>query len=200
MKKRRYTQKQRAAQRQATRDKIVEAAMFLHEELGPANTSIKAVAERAGVQRLTVYRHFPDDASLFQACTAHWLSRHPPPALQAWAKVEQADERTRQALLAIYRYYRRTRRMWRRAYQDLDRVPALAKPMASVESYLDRVRDDLVEVWRPDKRTRKAMRASLRHALRFSTWRSLESDKLSDKLKVELVMNWICGVQLCPSR
>lgn len=78
METRKYTQTRRAEQQDETRERIVVAAVRLHEALGPANTSIKAIAEAAGVQRLTVYRHFPDDASLFQACTAHYLGQHSP--------------------------------------------------------------------------------------------------------------------------
>jgi len=77
--KRPYQLKKRAMSREETRRKIVEATMHLHEEIGPRATTISAIAERAGVQRLTVYNHFPDETAVFQACTSHWLSLNPPP-------------------------------------------------------------------------------------------------------------------------
>lgn len=191
MDKRKYTKKRRAEQQDQTRERIVEATVALHEELGPAQTTVKAIAERAGVQRLTVYRHFPDDVSLFQACTSHYLAQHPPPALTEWAEVAEGAQRCRAALLSFYHYYRRTAGMWQVAYQDLDKVPALAGPMAGFEAYLDQVRDDLLTVWQVEKKRKKFLSITLRHSLRFSTWLSLEEDKLSDKDKVTLIENWL---------
>src|ERR671925_1066982 len=77
--KRPYRMKRRAELEQQTRLRITESAVALHEELGPARTSISAVAERAGVRRSTVYRHFPDDEALFAACSSHWRAGHAPP-------------------------------------------------------------------------------------------------------------------------
>jgi AcrR family transcriptional regulator len=147
MKKRKYTKTRRAEQQEQTRARIVAAAVALHEELGPAYTSIKAIAERAGVQRLTVYRYFPDDASLFRACTTHWLAQHPPPDVTAWEHIEAADRRSHAALLAFYRYYREHESMWTGAYRDVDELPALQAPMAGLEAYLDSVRDSLMAPW-----------------------------------------------------
>ena len=147
MKKRKYNKTRRAEQQDETRERIVEATVKLHEELGPANTSIKAIAEEAGVQRLTVYRHFPDDASLFQACTTHYLGLHPPPNMAEWAEIENASERSHAALLAFYRYYRHTEKMWSVAYRDLEKVGALQEPMGQFESYIDMVSEDLVNAW-----------------------------------------------------
>ena len=191
MKKRKYTKILRAEQQDETREKIVEATVALHEELGPANTSIKAIAEKAGVQRLTVYRHFPDDVSLFQACTSHWFGLNPPPNLAEWAELEDAGERSHAALLAFYRYYRRTEKMWSAAYRDVDQLEALQGPMAQFEAYLDLVRDDLLARWKLKPGQKKSLAITLRHCLRFSTWASLKKEKLSDKKIVELVMGWV---------
>jgi len=188
---RKYRQKQRAEQVEQTRGKIVQAAMELHETLGPANTSIKAVAERAGVQRLTVYRHFQDETSLFQACTSHWLELHPPPDMRAWADTEPADMRCHQALLAFYRYYQVTRDMLGVSYRDVDRVKALQGPMRGFEAYIDQVRDDLLQSSDPQESARKQVSVVLRHALRFSTWQSLNMEKLNDVQKANLVTDWL---------
>jgi AcrR family transcriptional regulator len=188
MKKRKYQQKARAEQARETRQQIVEATVKLHEELGPANTSIKAIAEEAGVQRLTVYRHFPDEEGLFEACTSHWLGLHPPPPVMDAGDPQARAEKT---LLAVYRYYRQNERMWTVAYRDLEAVEALQAPMAQVEAYFDGMRDELLAAWQPKADKKKPLFQTLRHALRFSTWQSLKTEKLSDKKMVGLVMRWL---------
>ncbi|MGD9390702.1 MAG: helix-turn-helix domain-containing protein [Thioalkalispiraceae bacterium] len=191
MKKRKYQQKARAEQARETHQQILEAAVKLHEQLGPANTSIKAIAEQAGVQRLTVYRHFPDDASLFEACTAHWLSQHPPPSVADAGELPDHQTRTEKTLLAVYRYYRQTERMWTVAYRDVDEVAALHVPMGRVEAYFDQMRDELLDAWTLKAGSKKLFSLTLRHGLRFSTWRALKAEKLSDKKILELVMGWL---------
>ena len=191
MNKRKYIKTRRAEQQDRTREKIVEAAVALHKKLGPANTSIKAIAEKAGVQRLTVYRHFPDDTSLFQACTSHYLGQHPPPNMGDWAGIQDASERNHAALLAFYRYYRSTEEMWSVAYRDIDTVKALQEPMGQFQAYLDQVRDDLLAIWNIKQADRKSLAITLRHCLRFTTWASLKNENLSDKKIVELVMDWV---------
>src|SRR3954447_15999631 len=93
--KRPYRMKRRAEQEAATRLRITESAVALHGTLGPARTSVSAIAEHAGVRRSTVYRHFPDEATLFEACTAHWAASNPPPDLAGWATIADPDERLR---------------------------------------------------------------------------------------------------------
>ena len=194
MKKRKYTKTLRAEQQDETRERIVEATVKLHEELGPANTSIKAIAEAAGVQRLTVYRHFPDDASLFEACSTHYLGLHPPPNMEGWVGIHNASERSYTALLAFYRYYRQTEKMWSVAYRDVDKLEALQVPMGQFEAYIDMVSDDLVKAWNQTHNTKKQLQITLRHALRFSTWQSLKNAKLKDEKIVELVQTWVAGI------
>ena len=195
MKKRKYNKTLRAEQQDETRERIVEATVALHGSLGPAKTSIKAIAEKAGVQRLTVYRHFPDDASLFQACSAHYFGLHPPPNMGDWAGIEDPGERSRTALLAFYRFYRTTEEMLSVVYRDIDQVPAMQAPMLQFEGYLDQVCDNLVEGWTGNAKAKlqdkKSLALTLRHCLRFSTWAALKNEKLSDKKITELVMGWI---------
>jgi AcrR family transcriptional regulator len=195
MTKRKYTKTRRAAQQDETRARIVEATVKLHEALGPAQTSISAIAEAAGVQRLTVYRHFPDDVSLFEACTTHYLGLHPPPQPASWADIEHPGERSYAALLAFYQYYQETEQMWRVAYRDLDQLAALHVPMDRFEAYLDQVADDLMRTWQTTPAARKRLKATLRHALRFSTWQSLKNAKLKDRQIAELVQSWLAGIE-----
>src|SRR5882724_117609 len=95
--KRPYRMQRRAELEEATRRRITESAMELHGTVGPSRTSISAVAERAGVRRSTVYRHFGDEASLFAACSSHWAASNPPPDLDSWAAVAEPEERLRGA-------------------------------------------------------------------------------------------------------
>lgn len=194
MKKRKYTKTRRAETQEQTRDRIVEAAMLLHETVGPAHTSIKAVAEQAGVQRLTVYRHFPDDISLFQACTSHWLELNPPPQPEAWSETDDPLQASRVALHCFYRYYRETQDMWRASYRDVDQVVALHLPMREFENYLDQIRETLAGNWKIAKSKKTALKKTLRHGLRFSTWESLQRENLSDTQIAELVTAWLNGV------
>jgi len=191
MKTRKYTKTRRAEQQEQTRARIVNATVALHEQLGPANTSIKAIAEKAGVQRLTVYRHFPDEESLFLACSTHWLTLNPPPDVAAWEKIGQADVRSFKVLLAFYQYYRNTEKLWAKVYRDIEQVPAVRKVMVGFETYLDTVRDGLLAPWKLKGKRKRQMSITLRHALQFSTWQSLERENLKDKQIADLVMGWI---------
>jgi len=188
MKTRKYTKTRRAEQQEQTRARIVNATVALHEALGPAKTSIKAIAEKAGVQRLTVYRHFPDEESLFLACSTHWLTLNPPPDVAEWEKIEQADVRSFEVLLAFYQYYRNTGKLWTKVYHDIEQVPAVRNVMVDFEAYLDTVRDRLLAPWKLKGKRKRQMSITLRHALRFSTWQSLECENLKDKQIADLVM------------
>ena len=194
MKKRKYTQKRRAAQQEETRERIVEAAVQLHEQLGPAATTVKAVAECAGVQRLTVYRHFPDDERLFEACSSHWFGLNSPPAGDAWSELADPADRTRTALLAFNRYYRKTQGMFASVYRDRETVPALAPVLAAFDAFLDTTANELATAWKPETRSGAPLRATLRHCLSFATWQSLAAQGLSDEKMTDLAMQWLSGV------
>jgi AcrR family transcriptional regulator len=165
---RKYELKRRAASLQDTRRRITQATMELHQTVGPARTTISAIAERAGVQRLTVYRHFPDERSLFAACSAHWRAGDPPPDPRAWAAIEDPDERCRAALIEVYGWYRRQEAMLANVRRDAPGLPALAE-VADPTPFIEASR----EVLMAGRRERKRARAALGHALEFSTWRSL---------------------------
>src|SRR5919107_1985901 len=104
---RKYQKIRRAEQQAETRQRIVEAMVALHREVGPARATISAIAERAGVERLTVYRHFPDERSMFEACTTHYATEVPQPDPASWADIDDPAERLRAVLLTFYEYYRR---------------------------------------------------------------------------------------------
>src|SRR3954468_5305676 len=110
--KRPYRKRVRAEHEEQTRRRITESAVELHGTIGPARTSISAVADRAGVRRSTVYRHFPDEAALFDACSSHWRAANPPPDPWAWAAIEDPSERVTAALSELYAFYARTEPMY----------------------------------------------------------------------------------------
>lgn len=181
MAKRKYRLGKRATQQEQTRQRIVDAIVALHEEIGPRQTTISAVAERAGVERLTVYRHFPDDASLYGACSARFTELNPPPDPLLWQQITDAAARTGAALEALYAYYRHAARMLDRLYRDVDLIPALKEVMSDFERYLDAITDDLLASWQPSRPSVDSARAALRHAISFRTWQSLSVLGLDDE-------------------
>src|SRR3712207_4561150 len=127
---RRYQLRKRADAMEATKRRITEAAVELHGTLGPARTTMTAVAERAGVQRQTVYRHFADEAELLGACSAHFAQLHPWPDLDRWRAIADPDERLRVALDELYAWYEATGAMWTTVFRDETLVPAIAPNLA----------------------------------------------------------------------
>jgi AcrR family transcriptional regulator len=189
-KPRAYQKKRRAEQEAETRQRIVEAMVDLHREVGPARTTISAIAERAGVERLTVYRHFPDERSMFEACTSHYATVVPQPDPARWEGVEEPAERLRAALLTFYEYYRGAEQMLVNATRDLPQLPALAAVLKPRQQYIGKLREDLVERWDGAAASRARLAAAIGHALRFDTWRSLaRSEGLGDREAAELMVN-----------
>jgi len=167
-----YTKTRRAELEQQTRERITEAAVELHGSLGPAQTTISAIAKRADVQRATVYRHFPDEEALFAACSAHWRAQNEPPDLAAWAAIRDPAARLAVALTELYAWYARTQRMLELLIRDLPLVPAL-QTQFRLPGYLDAAADVLL-AGRPERgAARRRARAALGHAVAFETWLSL---------------------------
>src|SRR5579862_8516134 len=123
--KRPYRMKVRAELEEQTRRRITESTVALHEELGPARTSISAIAERAGVRRSTVYRHFPDERALFAACSSHFRAANPPPDPSRWREIGDPALRTRAALGELYAFYGRTEPMYTSLLRDEPVVPVI---------------------------------------------------------------------------
>lgn len=189
---RRYQMQQRALSQEETRARIVEAAVALHENPGPKATTISAIAERAGVQRLTVYRHFPDDVSLFAACSSHWGVRNPPPDPVTWARIAAPEERVRAALTALYRYYRKSRGMLSSVLRDEADVPAVTQALSGFRAYLEAVARDLGRGL-PAEGPRGPAMTTLRHAVQFQTWASLAELCSGDKDAAALTTGWVIG-------
>ena len=142
-----YELKQRARSQEATRQRIVDATVALHGSVGPAHTTISAIAQRAGVQRLTVYRHFPDERALFQACRDDWVAENPAPDVSAWAAIDDPAQRLRTALGELYAYFRATEPMTANVRRDLPESAALREAAAPFMQYWDAARVALEHGW-----------------------------------------------------
>jgi|SRR5436853_353536 len=171
---RKYELKQRADQVEETRRRIVEATVQLHLARGPAATQIAEVARRAGVQRRTVYNHFPDDAALFAACSAHWRAEHPPPDPAGWSDL-------RQGLRELYAWYRETEPMTANVLRDAQVLPSLRRVLQSgLDVYLEAVRNALDQGRGGNRRAE----AAIRLVTDFHAWRALAP--LGEEEAVEL--------------
>jgi AcrR family transcriptional regulator len=170
---RRYELKQRALSQAETRQRIIDATVDLHRELGPVRTTISAIAERAGVQRLTVYRHFPDDHALFGACSSQWRAAHPMPDPSAWAGIEDPAERLQGALEEIYAWFASTEEMTANVLRDIPESPVLQELTAPLRQYWQDVRRVLEQGWEARGERAGRLRAVIGHAVEFGTWRSL---------------------------
>jgi AcrR family transcriptional regulator len=189
-----YRMQRRAESQEQTRLRITESAVALHGTVGPSRTSTSAVAAHAGVRRSTVYRHFPDEAALFDACTAHWTAANPPPDPGAWPAIEDPDERLRTALGELYGYYGRTAQMLDNLFRDELTMPLVQERFAAFRGYLDVVRDTLVAGRRLRGRARRRTQAAVGHATAFSTWKSLVREQgLADAEAVELACRVVAG-------
>jgi AcrR family transcriptional regulator len=171
--KRQYRLRKRAAEMDETRRRITEAAVELHGTVGPARTTMSGVAERAGVERHTVYRHFPTEAELFGACSAHYLGANPPPDPGPWRAIADPHERLASALNDIYAFYERTEPMFTNVFRDVDLVEALQPSVALVQGYLSQVTELLASGFRVRDERSCLVEAAIGHALNFHVWRSL---------------------------
>ena len=196
MKKRAYRMTARADAEERTRLRITESAVALHGSLGPSRTSISSIAEHAGVRRSTVYRHFPDEASLFNACTSHWFAMHPLPDLARWAAIHDPDQRLSTALRELYLWYRGGERMMLNVLRD-EEMPVVREKVEAFGLYLDEARNILLRGRPRRKKILQQIIPALGHALAFSTWRSLAIEqRLNDRASAELMARF---VRLCSS-
>jgi AcrR family transcriptional regulator len=189
---RKYDMKRRARRQEETRRRIVEATVELHKTVGMARTTISAIAEKAGVQRLTVYRHFPDERALFSACSGHWRAANPPPDPASWTQVADPEERLRVALSEVYAYRRRTEPMAANVIRDAQ-VHPLTREMAEPSfRHWERMRYVLATGWGVEDELLGLLLAALGHALDFQTWRSLARQQgLDDEQAIELMVGMV---------
>jgi AcrR family transcriptional regulator len=193
-KSRTYELKRRAEQQQETHRRIVEAAVELHAMVGPARTTVTAIAERAGVTRPTVYAHFPDTRSLFEACSGHVRETVPPPDPTAWRSIFDPGERMESALRDLYGYYERLEPLLENVQRDAAVMPILAEMNAYRVRYLEEVRDLLLEGWPTRGGARARLVRAIGHALEFPTWQSLvRSQGCRPSEAAQLMLTLVCA-------
>jgi AcrR family transcriptional regulator len=193
-----YNLKARAERQQQTRQRIVETAMELHKTHGPAQTTITDIAKRAGVERQTVYNHFPDELSLFKACSAHYRALNPPPDPEPWRLIADPESRLRKALAEVYAYYRRNEQMLANVTRDAQANPNLRKVFEARIKHQERMRDALAAGWeRGDRQRHKQLYGALWMSLDFQMWHTLVTQQeFEDEEVIELVV----GMMQCLMR
>jgi len=182
---RRYRLQRRAERQEETRQRIVDATIELHQTVGPLAASISDIAERAGVGRVTVYRHFPDELELAKACSGHYFACHPFPDPERWRSIRDPRERLRAGLADAYAYHRSTEAMMSRILADARDHP-VTRPY---HDHWRRAADVLASGWGVRGRRRALLRAGIGLAIGFDAWRALTRDQgLSDADAVELML------------
>lgn len=212
--KRPYRLKARAQRQEEVHRRITEITVDLHKSLGPARTTVSEIAKRAGVQRATVYNHFPTELDLIDACSSHWVSEHPPPDPGAWMEIEDPGRRAETVLAAMYDYYESGQDMLENVLRDAPLLPALEEinrrkwwPMidglvellstgwlasatrtqARYDGTRREPKDDQTETDIP----RLHLDATIRVALDFFTWKTLSTTGLSNQQAARIAADWI---------
>jgi AcrR family transcriptional regulator len=186
--RRTYTLKARAERQEETRRRIVAATRDLHEEVGPARTTVAEIARRAGVQRLTVYNHFPEEQELFAACQGLHLSEHPSPTFERALAQQDPVARTRAALRELYAWYRQTEAMLSKVLRDRGAVPALdAQLRATSDLRIAGLADALAAGFAVSPARAARLRALLGVAVDFWTWQRLDREGLDDEAAARLM-------------
>jgi AcrR family transcriptional regulator len=179
--KRKYELRARAERQAETRRRIAAATATLHDEVGPARTTVAEIARRAGVQRLTVYKNFAHEYELFAACQQHFLAENPPPDPFAAFAIADPAERLEAVLRQLYGWYRRTERTSANVRRDREIIPALDSLMAdTTDARAAELTEALAGAFTNGGRPSREVRAAVALALDFWTWRRLAKERLSD--------------------
>jgi len=182
-------------------ERIVRAAIELHQSLGPARTTIADIARQARVQRLTVYRYFPDERSLRTACSTAYRLQNPPPDPEAWRNIVDPVDRLRHALGDLLPYFRRTQAMFSRVLRDAEVIPLVMEALQVRLDYAVRVRAMLEPGWNTGGKRQNLVRAAIGHATDFRTWESLAvAQGLSDERVTEVLVGMVQEAALPCSR
>jgi AcrR family transcriptional regulator len=189
-----YELKRRAERQEETRRRIVAAAVELHTTLGPSRTTVQAIAEKAGVTRPTVYAHFPDTRSLFEACSGHIRATIPPPDPTGWHSIADPSERLETALRELYTYYERLEPLLEKVERDAAVMPLVSEMNTYRVRYLEQIRDLLLQAWPTRGRRRARLRQAIGHALEFRIWQSLvRRQACATEEAVQLMVAFACA-------
>ena len=183
---RRYELKRRAERQDETRQRIVDATIELHQTIGAAQTTVSEIATRAGVGRVTVYRHFPDEETLFYACSGHYFSQHPFPDIERWRRIPDPHDRLREGLRETYAWHEENRQMIAMALAEASELPM----MAPYHDFWDSAAEVLAAAWRVRGRRRSNLKAAIALALSFDTHRTLTREQhLTEGQSIELMVH-----------
>ena len=189
---RKYEMKRRAERMQQTRRRITEATVELHQSVGPARTTVSAIAQKAGVQRHTYYAHFPETKDLYQACTAHYLERNPLPDPSSWAEISGPEERLREALKEVYGYYQGNEAMLTNVLRDMPFDPVLQENNVLLFRYWEAMRDTIADAFEASGEQHEGLLGAVALALELQTWRTLVGQQgLEDDRAVELMVGMV---------
>jgi len=189
---RKYEMKRRAERQKETHRRITEAAVELHQTVGPARTTVSAIAEKAGVQRHTYYAHFPELKDLYQACMGHYVERNPVPEPSSWADIADAEERLRVALSEVYAYYSGNEPMVSNVLRDAALDPIVQEIMVPFDQYWETVRDVIADAFEASGERHEELLGAIALAQDFQTWRTLvRQQELSQDRAVELVVGMV---------
>ena len=189
---RKYEMKRRAQRMQQTRQRITEATVELHQSVGPARTTVSAVAQKAGVQRHTYYAHFPEIKDLYQACTAHYLERNPLPEPSRWEEISDPEERLRGALSEVYAYYQGNEAMLTNVLRDTPFDPVLQENNVLLFRHWEAMRDTIADAYEASGERHEELLGAIALALELQTWRTLVGQQgLEDDRAVELMVGMV---------
>jgi AcrR family transcriptional regulator len=189
---RKYDMKRRAERMRETRRRIAEAAVELHKTVGPARTTVSAIAQKAGVQRHTYYAHFPELKDLYRACTAHHLERNPLPDPSRWAEISGPEERLRRALSEVYAWYGGNEALLTNVLRDTPLDPVLQENNAFLFRLWEAMRDTIADAFEASGERHEALQAAIALALDLQTWRTLVRQQgLDDDRAIELMVGMV---------
>ena len=191
-----YHLKWRAERQEETRRRITGAAVELHESVGVTQATISAIAERAGVERRTVYYPFPNERALLNACMGHHWASNPRPDPGPWEEIADPEARLRKALGEVYAFYGRHERLLANFAADAHVNPTVREVAEPYFRPWERMRDILAAAWKVDDEQRYVLGAALDLALEFQTWRTLvRQGGIGDEQAVELMVMMVrCGM------
>jgi AcrR family transcriptional regulator len=189
---RKYEMKRRAERQKETHRRITEAAIELHESVGPARTTVSAIAEKARVQRHTYYAHFPELKDLYQACMGLHVKQNPMPDPSSWAEVADAEARLRVALSEVYAYYSANEAMLANVLRDAPLDPVAQETMVPFYAYWETVRDTIADAFDASGERREALLGAIALAQDFQTWRTLVRQQgLDQERAAELMVGMV---------
>ena len=189
---RKYEMKRRAERVRETRRRIADAAMALHETVGPARTTVSAIAEKAGVQRHTYYAHFPELKDLYRACSAHHMERDPLPDPSRWAEISGPEERLTRALSEVYAYFGDNEALLTNVLRDTPLDPVLQENNVFLFRHWEAMRDTIADAFEASGERHEALLAAKALAQDLQTWRTLVRQQgLDDDRAVELMVGMV---------